>query len=82
MQQKFTLFALAGLAALVKPSVAGYALEDDYSADNFFSMFNFFTDAGRSPSPLAITVALLITSKILPTARSSMCRSPRLSPAD
>lgn len=35
-----TLFALAGLVSL---STAGYVLEDDYSGDSFFSMFDFFT---------------------------------------
>jgi hypothetical protein len=34
------LFTLAGLISL---STAGYVLEDDYSADQFFSMFDFFT---------------------------------------
>jgi hypothetical protein len=33
-------WALAGLVSL---STAGYVLEDDYSADQFFSMFDFFT---------------------------------------
>lgn len=37
-----TLF-LAALAALVPLSTAGYVLEDDYSMDKFFSMFEFFT---------------------------------------
>ncbi|EXJ88600.1 endo-1,3(4)-beta-glucanase [Capronia coronata CBS 617.96] len=36
------LLALAGLVSL---STAGYVLEDDYTTDEFFSMFNFFTDA-------------------------------------
>lgn len=35
-----TLLALSGLACL---SNAGYTLQDDYSASNFFSMFDFFT---------------------------------------
>lgn len=34
------LFALSGLVSL---STAGYVLEDDYSVDEFFSMFDFFT---------------------------------------
>ena len=34
---------LASLA-LVKFSTAGYVLEDDYSPENFFNMFTFFTD--------------------------------------
>ncbi len=34
------LLALAGLVSL---STAGYVLEDDYSTDQFFSMFDFFT---------------------------------------
>ncbi|KIV77202.1 hypothetical protein PV11_09019 [Exophiala sideris] len=37
-----TLFALAGLVSF---STAGYVLEDDYSGDSFFSMFDFFTGA-------------------------------------
>ncbi|OAP63931.1 hypothetical protein AYL99_03158 [Fonsecaea erecta] len=36
---------LVTLAGLVSLSTAGYVLEDDYSADQFFSMFDFFTDA-------------------------------------
>ncbi|KAF4537088.1 Endo-beta-glucanase [Lasiodiplodia theobromae] len=32
-------------SAFVGSSIAGYAIKDDYSADNFFSMFNFFTGA-------------------------------------
>ncbi|KAL0257503.1 hypothetical protein SLS55_008317 [Diplodia seriata] len=32
-------------SALVGSSIAGYALKDDYSPENFFSMFDFFTDA-------------------------------------
>lgn len=32
-------------SALAGPSIAGYAIQDDYSPENFFSMFNFFTDA-------------------------------------
>ncbi|KAJ9497236.1 hypothetical protein LTR99_001970 [Exophiala xenobiotica] len=36
------LLALAGLVSL---STAGYVLEDDYTEDQFFSMFDFFTDA-------------------------------------
>lgn len=34
------LLALAGLVSL---STAGYVLEDDYTQDEFFSMFEFFT---------------------------------------
>ncbi|KAJ9634856.1 uncharacterized protein PV06_05774 [Exophiala oligosperma] len=40
-----SLIALAGLISL---STAGYVLEDDYSGDQFFSMFDFFTD--RDPT--------------------------------
>ncbi|KAL6250666.1 hypothetical protein RBB50_002969 [Rhinocladiella similis] len=40
-----SLMALAGLISL---STAGYVLEDDYSGDQFFSMFDFFTD--RDPT--------------------------------
>ncbi|KAI1613799.1 endo-1,3(4)-beta-glucanase [Exophiala viscosa] len=40
-----TLFTLAGLVSL---STAGYVLEDDYSGDSFFSMFDFFT--GTDPT--------------------------------
>ncbi|KIX01399.1 uncharacterized protein Z518_09125 [Rhinocladiella mackenziei CBS 650.93] len=36
------LLALAGIVSL---STAGYVLEDDYSVDKFFSMFDFFTAA-------------------------------------
>lgn len=36
----FILFILTGLVSL---STAGYVLEDDYSVDKFFSMFDFFT---------------------------------------
>ncbi|KIW51302.1 hypothetical protein PV05_10039 [Exophiala xenobiotica] len=36
------LFALGGLVSLC---TAGYVLEDDYTEDQFFSMFDFFTDA-------------------------------------
>ncbi|KIW92298.1 uncharacterized protein Z519_07282 [Cladophialophora bantiana CBS 173.52] len=36
---------LVTLAGLVSLSTAGYVLEDDYSVDQFFSMFDFFTDA-------------------------------------
>ena len=34
---------LTTLAGLVPLSTAGYVLEDDYSVNNFFSMFDFFT---------------------------------------
>ncbi|KIX92161.1 uncharacterized protein Z520_12154 [Fonsecaea multimorphosa CBS 102226] len=36
---------LVTLAGLVSLSTAGYVLEDDYSVDQFFSMFDFFTAA-------------------------------------
>lgn len=39
----FTTAVLVGLCAFANPSIAGYALEDDYSPSNFFSMFDFFT---------------------------------------
>ncbi len=32
-------------AGLIQLSIAGYALEDDYTPSNFFSMFQFFTDS-------------------------------------
>ncbi|MCJ1361263.1 hypothetical protein MMC16_000361 [Acarospora aff. strigata] len=35
-------------AALVDLSIAGYVLQDDYSPNNFFDMFDFFT--GRDPT--------------------------------
>lgn len=38
-----TLVKALAVAALVRPSIAGYALEDDYSTQDFFSMFEFFT---------------------------------------
>ncbi|EXJ56597.1 endo-1,3(4)-beta-glucanase [Cladophialophora yegresii CBS 114405] len=38
------LVTLVGLGLLVSSSTAGYVLQDDYSADQFFSMFDFFTD--------------------------------------
>jgi hypothetical protein len=31
------------LAGLIPLSTAGYVLQDDYSVDKFFSMFDFFT---------------------------------------
>lgn len=37
-----TLLKAFAVTALVKPSLAGYSLEDDYSKD-FFGMFEFFT---------------------------------------
>ena len=43
-----TLITLGGL---VSSSIAGYALKDDYSTQNFFSMFDFFTV--RSPFSLS-----------------------------
>lgn len=39
-----TLLRTIAVAALVRPSIAGYALEDDYSTKNFFDMFEFFTE--------------------------------------
>lgn len=39
---------LVTLAGLVSFSTAGYVLEDDYSVDQFFSMFDFFTVRKRS----------------------------------
>ncbi|MCJ1290014.1 hypothetical protein MMC34_001549 [Xylographa carneopallida] len=42
-----TLLVSAGLVHL---SIAGYTLEDDYSAANFFSMFNFQTVSTRTYS--------------------------------
>lgn len=38
-----TRLTVVALAALVGQCTAGYSLEDDYSAGNFFSMFDFFT---------------------------------------
>ena len=38
------LTSLLVSAALIKTSIAGYALSDDYSGDSFFPKFNFFTD--------------------------------------
>jgi NADH:ubiquinone oxidoreductase subunit 5 (subunit L)/multisubunit Na+/H+ antiporter MnhA subunit len=43
------LVTLVGL--LVPFSTAGYVLQDDYSADQFFSMFDFFTVRTLAPSP-------------------------------
>ncbi|KAF4311234.1 Glycoside hydrolase family 16 [Botryosphaeria dothidea] len=37
--------SIIAASALVGPSIAGYAIQDDYSPENFFSMFNFFTNA-------------------------------------
>lgn len=37
-----SLFASLVLARL---SIAGYTIEDDYSTDKFFDMFDFFTDS-------------------------------------
>lgn len=37
----FTPLLLVG--TLAKSSLAAYAIKDDYSADNFFNMFNFDT---------------------------------------
>ena len=34
-----------GLIALVRPSIAGYVLEDSYTPANWFSKFDFFTGA-------------------------------------
>lgn len=34
---------LISLAGLIPFSTAGYVLQDDYSIDKFFSMFEFFT---------------------------------------
>jgi hypothetical protein len=31
--------------ALVRLAISGFVLEDDYSPENFFDMFSFFTDS-------------------------------------
>lgn len=36
---------LACLLAFVELGIAGYVVKDDYGPSNFFSMFDFFTDA-------------------------------------
>ena len=36
---------LLSTLALVKAGIAGYAMQDDYSASGFFDMFDFFTDS-------------------------------------
>jgi hypothetical protein len=43
-----TLTLTVALAAFVPFSTAGYVLEDDYSVNNFFSMFNFFSVCSSS----------------------------------
>ena len=37
-------YTLLTTAALIRFGIAGYAVQDDYSASGFFDMFDFFTD--------------------------------------
>ncbi|KAF2096588.1 hypothetical protein NA57DRAFT_23549, partial [Rhizodiscina lignyota] len=38
-------YTLLTTLALVKSGIAGYAIQDDYGASDFFGMFDFFTDS-------------------------------------
>ncbi|KAL1637071.1 hypothetical protein SLS56_000727 [Neofusicoccum ribis] len=56
-------------SALVAPSIAGYVVQDDYSPENFFSMFDFYTGADPTngfvdyvDSAVANTSSLIDTS--------------------
>ncbi|KAJ9653636.1 hypothetical protein H2198_007187, partial [Neophaeococcomyces mojaviensis] len=45
MKMKTSTFTFLTLCRLLTPSAAAYTLKDDYNNANFFSMFDFFTDA-------------------------------------
>lgn len=63
----YTTSIIASLA-LIKFSVAGYTVQDDYSVGNFFNMFDFFTSSdpthgfGMSINPTPKTFANLFIS--------------------
>lgn len=54
-------WVLVALAGLISLSTAGYVLEDDYSPQNFFSMFDFFTVC-LSLTPFLVRPLRILTS--------------------
>lgn len=74
--------SVVATSALVAPSIAGYALQDDYSPENFFSMFNFFTDAdptnGELDPSFDVIVFLISYSRFCRLCRCCDCKQLQL----
>lgn len=59
-------------SALVAPSIAGYVVQDDYSPENFFSMFDFYTGADPTNGEFSVFLDRGQDTHTLPQALSIM----------